>query len=139
MNQRASAIMAGAFAMALGSVAVSFYNQPGVMVYKMLYSVGSSIFYMGLKPLEFEVIENEGNMARQDFSFFLDESIFLNLGRVIGISLCFSLAWTSPKAALVGASVITGALQFINIYLLKKERRLSAPALQPAKSGLRSI
>ena len=122
-NQRTSAVMLGAFSMALGSFAVSVYNQPGVMVYKMLYSVGSSIFYMGLKPLEFEVIENEGKNARQDFTFFLDESIYLNLGRVLGISLCFSLAWTSPKAALIGASVITGGLQFINIYLLRGEKR----------------
>jgi hypothetical protein len=123
MNQRTWAVMVGAFTMAMGSFAVALYNQPGVMVYKMLYSVGSSIFYMGLKPLEFEVIEKEGKNARQDFTFFLDESIFLNLGRVLGISLCFSLAWTSPKAALIGASVITGALQLINIYLLKGEKR----------------
>ena len=134
-GHRANAVMVGALVMAVGSFGVSLYNSPGILLYKMLYSLGSAVFYMGLKPLEFEVIENEGKNTRLNFSYFLDESIFLNLGRVLGISLCFYLALTSPKAALILSSTLTGALQLLNVYLLRRDKRLIVGAT-PIRTAL---
>jgi YQGE family putative transporter len=135
-EHRTTAVMVGALGMGVGSFALSLSHLPGIMLYKILYSVGSAVFYMGLKPLEFEVIENEGLNTRLDYSYFLDESIFLNIGRVLGISLCFFLAWNSPKAALIIASVITGGLQLMNVYFLRRDRKLMKPVLQPARQAI---
>jgi hypothetical protein len=94
INQRTTAVITGAFVMALGSIAVAFYPT-GVMAYKILYSVGSSIFY-GIEPSL--IIEKDEK--RPWIFLFLDESIFeYRAGDQDRFVL--SLAWNSPNAALI--------------------------------------
>ena len=92
------------------------YGFVGAIIYSVAYSLTGAVAWNSIYSNSMEVIDRESEYGsnHNQYALVLDNEIFFNLGRIIGMALFFGLvALTNQEISLRIAPLIAGSLQLI--------------------------
>lgn len=119
------------FTVLVATIFSVFYNQWSVVLYVLGLSIGGSFTFNALNPAILKVLDDQENGdSTNNYAYVVDEELFLNIGRTLGILLfSFTIISFSQEISLRVTPILIGIAQLAIVFFVKK-----MGALQPTPS-----